>query len=311
MLRAEGRAAQGTGTSDVLDLIRTGQASTRTDLARMTGLSRSTIAQRVDLLLSRGLVVIGGDSVSTGGRPPGALQFNRAAGYVLAVDCGASRVHLGVADLGGELVVEHTDKMNIADGPEKVLDWIETTLHQMIEGAEVDARMVLGAGIGLPGPVEHSTGRPVNPPIMPGWDGYPVADRISAEFGVPAVVDNDVNMMALGEHRICHPEAGDFLFIKVSTGIGCGMVLDGHIHRGAHGAAGDIGHIYVPGHDDVICACGNVGCLEAVASGRAIAARLDGIDPEIDGVDQVVAQVLGGRANARRGGSSVASWPCW
>jgi predicted NBD/HSP70 family sugar kinase len=264
----------------------------------LTGLSRSTVAQRVDELLDRNLVIIEGDLASTGGRPPGALRFNKGCGYVLAIDCGASRVHLGIADLGGDVAVEYTDRLNIAEGPEIVLDWVETTLRGMINSSELSADQIFGVGIGLPGPVEHSSGRPINPPIMPGWDGYPVSQRLTNEFGVPTLVDNDVNIMAIGEHRSFHVDADNFLFIKVSTGIGCGIVLDGRIHRGAHGAAGDIGHVYVPGHDEVICACGNVGCLEAVASGPAIAAHLDGINPKLDLVDQVVEQVLGGKPDA-------------
>ena len=292
------RASNGTGSLAILQLIRSGQASTRAELARVTGLSRSTISQRVDELIARGLVVVGDDSVSTGGRPPGALLFNGNAGYVLAVDCGASRTRLGIANLGGELVIEHTDYLDIAEGPEKVLDWMESHLRRMISEAELDDSPLLGIGVGLPGPVEHSTGRPVRPPIMPGWDGYPVADQLSSQFGVLALVDNDVNIMALGEHRIFHPDSADFLFVKISTGIGCGMVINGNIHRGAHGAAGDIGHINVAGHEDVQCACGNFGCLEAVASARALATQLSDISSDSDKVEQIVAQVLGGRPDA-------------
>jgi predicted NBD/HSP70 family sugar kinase len=292
------RVSNGTGSFDILRLIRSGQASTRAELARITGLSRSTISQRIDELMARGLVVVGDESISTGGRPPGALLFNRNAGYVLAVDCGASTTHLGIANLGGELVAEHTDYLDVAEGPEKVLHWMEINLRRMISEAELDDSPLLGVGVGLPGPVEHSTGRPVRPPIMPGWDGYPVADQLSHQFGVLALVDNDVNIMALGEHRLYHPDSADFLFIKISTGIGCGMVINGNIHRGAHGAAGDIGHINVPGHEDVQCACGNFGCLEAVASARAIASQLSDIDPDGDKAGQIVAQVLGGRPDA-------------
>lgn len=292
------RVSNGTGSFDILRLIRSGQASTRAELARITGLSRSTISQRIDELMARGLVVVGDESISTGGRPPGALLFNRNAGYVLAVDCGASTTHLGIANLGGELVAEHTDYLHVAEGPEKVLHWMEINLRRMISEAELDDSPLLGVGVGLPGPVEHSTGRPVRPPIMPGWDGYPVADQLSHQFGVLALVDNDVNIMALGEHRLYHPDSADFLFIKISTGIGCGMVINGNIHRGAHGAAGDIGHINVPGHEDVQCACGNFGCLEAVASARAIASQLSDIDPDGDKAGQIVAQVLGGRPDA-------------
>jgi predicted NBD/HSP70 family sugar kinase len=136
---------------------------------------------------------------------------------------------------------------------------------------------VRGIGIGVPGPVEHATGRPRNPPIMPGWDGYPVPERFADRYGVPVLVDNDVNIMALGEHWTQWPDVDHLLFIKVGTGIGCGIVVDGRIHRGAEGAAGDIGHIRVAADakgEPTTCSCGNIGCLEALAGGGAMAARL-------------------------------------
>ena len=109
---------------------------------------------------------------------------------------------------------------------------------------------------------------------MPGWNHYPVSERLSQHFGVPALVDNDVNIMAVGEHWVNWRDEAFLLFVKIGTGIGSGIVAGGHVHRGADGAAGDIGHIHVPDHDDVVCRCGNVGCLEAVAGGRALANRL-------------------------------------
>ncbi len=127
-------------------------------------------------------------------------------------------------------------------------------------------------GAGLPGPVEFAEGRPVVPPIMPGWDGYPVRERLSARYQVPAWVDNDVNVMALGELRagIGRGEQ-ELLYIKVGTGIGAGVVSRGRLHRGAQGAAGDIGHVSVLDDDSVLCRCGNTGCLEALVGGYALA----------------------------------------
>ena len=109
---------------------------------------------------------------------------------------------------------------------------------------------------------------------MPGWNLHPVGARLSQRFGVPALVDNDVNIMAVGEHWSHWRDEAFLMFVKIGTGIGCGIVAGGHVHRGADGAAGDIGHIHVPDHDDVVCRCGNVGCLEAIAGGAAMAARL-------------------------------------
>jgi predicted NBD/HSP70 family sugar kinase len=129
-------------------------------------------------------------------------------------------------------------------------------------------------GVGLPGPVEHSSGRPINPPIMPGWDGYDVPGHLGRELGAVVLVDNDVNVMALGEHFAHWPDADHLVLVKVATGIGSGIISDGALRRGAQGAAGDLGHIQVPHGPDLPCRCGNTGCLEAVASGAAVAARL-------------------------------------
>jgi len=131
---------------------------------------------------------------------------------------------------------------------------------------------IWGIAIGVPGPVEFATGRPSAPPIMPGWDGYPVRDRLAARYDVPVWVDNEVNLMALGELRsgLAHGER-DLVYVKIGTGIGAGLVSGGRLHRGAQGCAGDIGHVAVVDDPTIICRCGNVGCLEAVAGGAALA----------------------------------------
>ena len=137
-----------------------------------------------------------------------------------------------------------------------------------------DGDDVRGIGIGVPAPVAFSRGEPVAPPMMPGWDGFSIPGWFSRHYDAPVLVDNDVNIMALGEHWTHWRDCEHLLYVKIGTGIGCGIVSDRRIHRGAQGAAGDIGHVRLAGHDDVVCRCGNVGCLEAVAGGRALAARL-------------------------------------
>ena len=129
----------------------------------------------------------------------------------------------------------------------------------------------MGAGVGVPGPVDFDRGVSVSPPIMPGWDGYPVRDAVSRGLGCPVVLDNDVNVMAIGElHAGVAKNDRDFLFVKIGTGIGCGIVVDGELYRGVDGCAGDIGHIRVDDSGPT-CACGNAGCLEAFAGGAALA----------------------------------------
>src|SRR4051794_21970609 len=257
-------------SADVLQVIRASAGMTRNELMARTGLSRSTVADRVDALLSRGLVreVSGGQS--TGGRPPTRISFNPAAALILAADLGATHSRLAVTDLSGHSLQETSADIEIARGPDHVLTWVSETFEAMLEAAGHSADDVGAIGMGVPGPVEFASGRPVSPPIMPGWDRFAIPERLQERFPVPVLVDNDVNIMALGEHLESWPETPDMVFVKVGTGIGCGIVTRGDIHRGAQGAAGDIGHIRLAGHDDVVCECGNVGCLEAVAGGRAL-----------------------------------------
>jgi predicted NBD/HSP70 family sugar kinase len=283
--------ASGGGAGAILQLVRSGQATTRADLAAMTGLARSTVAQRVDALLARGLLVSRGDSPSTGGRPATLLAFNDGAGVVLCGDLGATHSRVAVTDLGGTVLAQTRHEIAIAEGPEVVLGWLEATFDGLLDKIGRGHDAVRGVGVGLPGPVEFATGRPVSPPIMPGWDRYPVGDRLATRYGVPALVDNDVNIMAVGEHWSTWRDEAFLLFVKMGTGIGSGIVAGGHVHRGADGAAGDIGHIHVPDHDDIVCRCGNRGCLEAFAGGGAMAARLReaGLDTHtsLDVVDRV------------------------
>jgi predicted NBD/HSP70 family sugar kinase len=255
---------------DLLDLIRSGEATTRAELASSTGLARSTISQRIEQLADRHLVVEVGEARSTGGRPPSILGFNVEAGVVLAADLGATHSRLAVADLGGTALAETRFDIDIADGPEIVLSWASATFEELLAESGRSASDVIGVGIGVPGPVEFAEGRAVNPPIMPGWDGYDIRERFVDTYRCPVLVDNDVNIMALGEHWVLDDAPDDFVFIKIGTGIGSGLILGGTLHRGARGTAGDIGHVQVSGVEDV-CRCGNVGCLESAASGSALA----------------------------------------
>jgi len=289
-----------TGTpGDLLRLIRSGQATTRAELASTTGLARSTIAQRIDSLEALGLIRERGEAPSTGGRPPTVLGFNESAGLVLAADLGATHSRCAVSDLGGEILGETTADIEIAAGPEIVLAWVDEQFEALLAEHGKTEADVLGVGIGLPGPVEFAAGRPVSPPIMPGWDGYDV--RAHFTLGAPVLVDNDVNIMALGEHWMMKEPVDDLFFVKVGTGIGSGLILGGHLHRGAQGAAGDIGH--VPVADSVaLCRCGNVGCVEAEAGGAALAEALAAMGKETANSRDVVALV---RSGDREAGQAV------
>ena len=282
---------------ELLSLIRAGTAVTRADLARHTGLARSTVAQRVGALLASGLVLEAGGSPSTGGRPATMLAFNEQAGVVLVADLGATHARLAVTDLAGRPLAERAGDLDIARGPDAVLTWVSARFDELLQKTGRAPEDVRGIGIGVPGPVEFDAGRPVNPPIMPGWDGYDIPGWFADRNGAPVLVDNDVNIMARGEHWVHWRDTSHLLFVKVGTGIGCGIVADCHIHRGARGAAGDIGHIRATG-EDVICACGNVGCLEAVAGGHALAMRLAASGVEASNSRDVVRLVHEGNVSA-------------
>jgi predicted NBD/HSP70 family sugar kinase len=260
----------------VLSLVRTGVANTRPELARITGISRSAVAMRVETLIQAGLLVEDGSTVSTGGRPAGFLRFAEDAGAVLVADLGIDRSQLGITDLAGNILAREVANEHLANDPDRFLDAAADQLTALLQTAGHQLRAVRGVGVGLPGPVEHATGRAIAPPSMPGWDGFPVAARLQERFGVPVLVDNDVNIMAWGEYTSrWRQEVSDLLFVKVAeAGIGCGIVASGRIHRGAEGSAGAIGHIRVPGYEDFVCRCGNVGCLGAAVDGEAMARRM-------------------------------------
>jgi glucokinase-like ROK family protein len=259
------------GLVTVLDYVRTHGAATRPNLVRATGLSRAVITQRVAELLDYGLLVEGELGPSTGGRAPRLLRFPANAGHLLVADLGATSVDVALADLSGTILAHVQEPCDIAAGPEEVLARVEELFVRSLVSAEPRAVPLWGIGIGVPGPVEFDSGRPVAPPIMPGWDRYAVRERF-AKYNVPVWVDNDVNIMALGERRAGIARGHDnVVFIKIGTGIGAGIIMRGTLHRGTQGCAGDVGHMQVTDDRAVVCRCGNIGCLEALAGGGALA----------------------------------------
>jgi predicted NBD/HSP70 family sugar kinase len=284
---------------DLLRLIRTGRARTRGELGAVTGLARSTVAQRIDALIGAGLVVEVGGAPSTGGRPPSLLGFNADAGVVLAADLGATHSRIAVCNLLAESLAETTAELDINSGPEAVLGWLEQTFDELLAEIGKTRGEVGGVGIGVPGPVDFARGMAVNPPIMAGWHLYPVKDRLATRYRAPVLVDNDVNIMALGEYWVMEPKFDDFVFVKVGTGIGSGMIMGGVLHRGADGAAGDIGHVRATS-DEVVCRCGNNGCLEASAGGGALAAQLRASGLDVTGGRDVVRLLEQGNEEATR-----------
>ncbi len=255
----------------VLDEIRFGRSRSRSELVERTGLGRAIVSQRVGELIERGLVTEGEVGPSTGGRPPRRLTFRADGGHVLVADLGATSIDVAVTSLDGKILAHHAEPAQIEAGPERCLDRVEVLFDSLLRTTERLPGRLWGVGIALPGPVEFDTGRPISPPIMPGWDDYAVRERFAERYGAPVWVDNDVNVLALGEWRSGIAAGHDnVVVVKIGTGIGAGIISDGRLHRGAQGSAGDVGHIQVSDDPAVVCRCGNIGCLEALAGGGAI-----------------------------------------
>lgn len=294
-------ASPPSGPGAVLALVRSGRATTRADLARLTGLSRSTVSQRIDALMGADYLFESGDGPSNGGRPPRTLAFKGDAGVVLVADLGATHGRLAVYDLDRILLADCALDQDIGDGPRVVLDRVRDVLVDLLAQVDRPVADVRAVGVGLPGPVEYSAGRAVDPPIMPGWDGVEVPAIIHKTFDVPVLVDNDVNLMARGEYWThWRDQVDNLLFVKVATGIGCGIVAGGDIYRGEHGAAGDLGHVQVTAGSERRCRCGNMGCLEAVAGGAAIAADLAALGHEARQARDVAELAASGNSAATR-----------
>ena len=281
------------GLSSLLELIRAGGANTRPGLSQRSGLGRSVVTQRVATLLEHGLIEEVGRGASTGGRAPRELRLRAGGGIILVAALNATSTTVGVADLGGELLASRAEALDIAAGPQAVLARVTTLIDELL-GSLPARPPVWGVGVGLPGPVEFASGRPVSPPIMPGWDGHDVRGVLGDRYQVPVWVDNDVNLLALGELRagLARGEQ-DVIYVKVGTGIGAGLVSGGRLHRGAQGCAGDIGHVAVAEAQGITCRCGNTGCLEAVAGGAALAR--DAARAAQEGRSLLLADALEGR----------------
>lgn len=260
--------------AEVIAALRQEESVSRTDIARLTGWSRPKITAEVKRLIKRDLLMEVGEGVSLGGRRPRLLKFNNRLGYVAGIDVGATSMDLAVADLNAQVVLRDSAPADVRDEPGVLLGQIKVRLFALLAQREIHPEQILGIGLGLPGPVDFAKGVLVAPPLMPAWEGFSLRDYFCPAFPSALVmVDNDVNIMALGE-LLAGAGMGveNFLFIKIGTGIGAGIVCHGRIHRGSSGSAGDIGHICADHHGPV-CHCGNIGCLEMMAAGPAIAQR--------------------------------------
>ena len=234
----------------------------------------SKITAEVTGLIHRGILVEVGEGNSLGGRRPRLLKVNGQLGFVIGIDIGATSFDIAVADLNARVLVRESGLADVRDEPDALLGVITDRILKMLTQAGLQAKQVLGIGIGVPGPVDFANGVLVAPPLMPAWEGFRIRDYFQAAFPAACVmVDNDVNIMALGELRGgAGVDIDNFIFVKIGTGIGAGIVCNGRVYRGTSGSAGDIGHICAD-HNGPICRCGNIGCLEMMAAGPAIADR--------------------------------------
>ncbi len=281
----------------VLRLVRQAGSHTRASLGAATGWARSTVTRRVDGLLESGLLTLGEEATSTGGRRPEQFRFNQRAGSLVVGDLGATHSRLALVDLSGDPLVTPTDlELDMTAGPEVAFPVIRDAIEALTGAADSPP---LAIGLGLPAPIAATSGDPVDPSILSAWDGYPLAKTVESEFGVATYVENDVNQMAVGEQRRHWPQAHSLVFVKIGTGIGAGIVIGGRLYRGAQGAAGDIGHTQLEEFAERLCQCGRHGCLEAVAGGGALAAQISALGRKAADARAVAALVRSGDSEAK------------
>ncbi|RDI29408.1 glucokinase-like ROK family protein [Pseudacidovorax intermedius] len=254
---------------DLLSTLFWSAGGSRHGMAERLGFSRSRANTLIAGLIEQGLLAEAGPRASTGGRRPEQLQLPAELGVLLAVDIGATSLDVAVMQPDLTVLARHAEAVDVREGPGVVLARVRQRLRELLQALGIPARRVLGIGMGVPGPVNFEAGQLVNPPLMPGWDSFSIRDYLREDYAAPVFVDNDVNLMALGELWRLQRGLSNFLVIKVGTGIGCGIVCHGEVYRGAAGSAGDVGHICVD-QQGPRCHCGNVGCVEAMAAGPAI-----------------------------------------
>ena len=256
----------------VLDLIRFSPTGTsRVEIARRMGLTRAAVTAIVNDLMQTGIIREAGGINVHSGRPPVVLEINPARGFVIGIDFGATHLTILVADLGAHILEEAEIPININDGPQACIDQADHLLRELLSKAGRELTEINAIGVGVPGPIVSDAGMVLAPPIMPGWDRFPIRDTLVKMWGCPVSLSNDSELGALGEWAAGAGRGEQNLaYIKIGTGIGAGLLLDGQIYRGVTGSAGEIGHLTIE-ENGPLCACGNYGCLEAIAGGRAIA----------------------------------------
>ncbi|HSD78154.1 MAG TPA: ROK family transcriptional regulator [Solirubrobacteraceae bacterium] len=263
----------------VVDALRRTGPATRADITRVSGLSRATVSSLVAELLDAGVLAeqkpdAAGAAAPRTGRPPVLLALDASAGAAVGVDFGHRHLRVAVADLSAQVLAERRVELDVDHEAAAGLDAAAELIGEVLADAGVPRETVLGCGMGLPGPIDRATGTVGSTVILPGWVGLHAAEELAALVELPVAVDNDANLGALAEMTYGAARGvRDLLYVKVASGIGCGVVIDGRVHHGSRGIAGEIGHVHVDAGGR-ICRCGNRGCLETVAGGAALLALL-------------------------------------
>jgi predicted NBD/HSP70 family sugar kinase len=259
-------------TADEMALLETtfwSAGGSRHAMAERLGFSKSKANALIAGLVEQGLLAEAGLQRSSGGRRAENLQLHEGLGVLVGVDIGATSLDVAVLRPDLSVLAQHAEAADVREGPGVLLARVRVLMRELLGRCGFGAKQVIGIGIGVPGPVNFEIGQLVNPPLMPAWDSFSIRDYLREDYAAPVFVDNDVNLMALGELWRLKRSLSNFLVIKVGTGIGCGIVCHGEVYRGAAGSAGDVGHICVD-QEGPLCHCGNLGCVEAMAAGPAI-----------------------------------------
>jgi predicted NBD/HSP70 family sugar kinase len=288
----------------VVDALRELGVASRADIARHTGLSRSTVSSLVTALQDEGLIVDRDASpdgtASTGGRPPALIALSRRAGVALGIDFGKRHLAVAAADLSHAVLAEVRHEMPDDYDARRGLDEAAGLVDHVLDDAGVSSDEVLGVGLGVPGPIHLPTGVVGSSAILPGWVGARVAAEMCDRLSMPVHVDNDANLGALAElHWGAGQGCSSLTYIKIATGIGSGLVLERRLFRGAGGTAGEIGHTTID-EAGPICRCGSRGCLETFAGAPAIVELLrPSLGADVTG-ETIVQQALDGHPGSRR-----------
>ncbi len=288
----------------VIDVLLERGVVSRADIARHTGLSRTTVSSLVADLVERGLVSerVDADHRDGGGagRPPVLLALDRSAGAAIGIDFGHSHLRVAVADLSQEILAEAKRAMDVDQSAEEGFAAAAELVDAVLAEAGVPRDRVINVGMGVPGPIYHPTGTIGSGAILPGWVGVRPGEELERRLGLPVVVENDANLGALGETLFgAGRGAREIVYLKVSSGIGAGMIVGGRIHHGAGGTAGELGHVLVD-EDGHVCRCGNRGCLETVAATPGLLEQLSRTHGTGLAIEDVIALAAGGDPGCRR-----------